>query len=338
LNEQLPVGRLAWWGRWWHWIVAGALYGMFARGAFGDLLGFVPGVVSKSFLIGTPFVVGALAVYGLRKRDAGLWAWIGVSCASATLMMFGCMVTLLEGSICLVMISPLILACACVGGVAMGVALKLSSRQTKLQAVVLLPFVMALGELHVPSPQHELEVRRSTVIDASAQTIWHELLNAKAIRAEELPFSLTHFIGVPRPIEGVNVRTPEGEIRFSRWDRGVHFRGMVTHREENKSITWRYLFDKDSFPPGSMDDHVAIGGRYFDVHDTTFNLVPLADGTTKLEVIAHYRVSTNVNFYAVPVARFFAHDFVDTLLGLYKMRSERGEEIGQAIAAGAVSS
>jgi len=29
------------------------------------------------------------------------------------------------------------------------------------------------------------------------------------------------------------------------------------------------VFDSHSFPADSMDEHVAIGGRYFDLHDTT---------------------------------------------------------------------
>jgi len=33
-------------------------------------------------------------------------------------------------------------------------------------------------------------------------------------------------------------------------------------------------------------------------------------------------VSTRINFYAVPVARVIAKDFVRTILGLYRNRSE----------------
>lgn len=43
---------------------------------------------------------------------------------------------------------------------------------------------------------------------------------------------------------------------------------------------------------------------------------------TELELIAHYRVSTGINFYALPVARILGRDFVNTILGLYKGRSE----------------
>ena len=129
-------------------------------------------------------------------------------------------------------------------------------------------------------------------------------------------------IGVPRPVEGVNRVTPEGEIRYSRWERGVRFEAEVSERRLHERIRWHYAFDAHSFPEGSMDEHVEIGGKFFGLEDTTFNLKPLPDGQTELEIIAHYRVTTSINFYAVPVAKVLGRDFVNTILGLYKGRSE----------------
>lgn len=177
-------------------------------------------------------------------------------------------------------------------------------------------------------PQQDVELRREVMVDASPATIWNEILAARTIRPEELPPSLTHMIGVPKPLEGINVRTRDGEVRFSRWERGVNFRARVTARKEYEYISWRYVFDEHSFPKGSMDDHVAIGGRYFDLHDTSFQLTPAPDGRTRLEIVAHYRVATSINAYAVPVAEILGRDFLDTILGLYRLRSEKAERVG----------
>jgi hypothetical protein len=173
-----------------------------------------------------------------------------------------------------------------------------------------------------------VELRRSVLVDAPPATIWKQILTARSIGPEELPPSLTHMIGVPKPLEGINVRTVDGEVRFSRWERGVNFRGFVTARKENESITWRYVFDDRSFPAGSMDEHVAIGGRYFDLRDTSFHLVPVADGRTRLEIVAHYRVSSSINAYAIPASVVLGRDFLDTILGLYKRRSESAARAG----------
>jgi hypothetical protein len=119
------------------------------------------------------------------------------------------------------------------------------------------------------------------------------------------------------------VAAPGGEVRYSKWERGVNFRAAVTNKVQNKSITWHYVFDDQSFPAGSMDDHVAIGGEYFALHDTTFNLHPLPGGQTRLDIVTHHRVSTGINFYAIPAATLLGNDFIATILTLYKNRSER---------------
>lgn len=285
--------------------------------------------MSLGFMVGTPLVVGALTVLGAvpERRTAPFlifapWAGIG-------LMLLGCAITLLEGSICLALMAPLFLALASLGGVLMGVALHfVPGSSSRMGAVAVLPLLMLAGEGRAPLPERHVELRREVLVDASAETIWNQILAARAIRPEELPVSLTHMIGVPKPLEGINVRTNDGEVRFSRWERGVNFRAYVTSRKEHESITWRYVFDEHSFPEGSMDDHVAIGGRHFDLRDTSFHLTPVADGRTRLEIVAHYRVSTSINAYAVPVAQILGNDFLDTVLGLYQRRSEKAEFAG----------
>lgn len=311
-------------GLWWWWVIGGALYGIAMRVLFGAMPDDAIGVMSTAFIFGAPFVMGALTVYGLRHAPLSVARMMIAPWATVGLMLVGCAVTLLEGSICLAILSPVFFALGTLGGLAMGLALRWLGRdRTELKAVVALPLLLMVFDNAMPLPDAHRVVRRSVEIDAVPAVVWHEILDARGIRADELPFSLTHAIGVPKPLEGVNVATADGEVRHSRWERGVHFRGEVVRRTPERSITWRYRFDEDSFPPGSMDDHVEIGGRYFGLDDTTFNLHPLPGGRTRLEIVAHYRVTSSINVYAVPVADLIGTDFVDTILGLYKGRSER---------------
>lgn len=70
-----------------------------------------------------------------------------------------------------------------------------------------------------------------------------------------------------------------------------------------------------------MDDHVRIGGHYFDLVDTSYSLRP--DGTyTRLIVTFRYRLSTRFNWYADPILRVLLVDAADAYLALYKRRSE----------------
>jgi len=232
---------------------------------------------------------------------------------------------MLEGAICIALLSPLFLILGSIGGIAMALALYVARRrqQSHLKAVAILPLLLLALDNVVPLSTQELSVRQAVIVNAGPATIWRQILTARDIRPDEFPTSLTYLIGVPHPVEGINRETPEGEVRFSRWERGVAFQGLVTQRKENESITWRYRFDAHSFPPGSMDEHVAIGGRYFDLRDTTFKLHPLPGGRTELELVAHYRVTTSIGFYAVPAATLLGNDFVHSILTLYKNRSEK---------------
>jgi len=314
---------------WWHWIVGGALYGMLFRVFFGALGNYFNGAMSMAFLVGTPFAVGALTIYGARNRNQTLLSLIFSPWATVALMLVGCAVTVLEGSICLALMTPLFLVCGSFGGLAMGLALRLSGpKNSQLKGVAVLPLLLILGEGQLPLGNRELELRQSVHVEAAPHTVWAQILAARSIQPQELPFSLTHFIGVPKPLEGLNVLTPDGEVRYSKWGQGVNFRAVVTERKKNESISWRYVFDAQSFPEGSMDEHVAIGGRYFDLYDTTFNLYGLPGGQTRLEIVAHYRVTSSINFYAVPAANLLGRDFVATILALYKGRSERAESSG----------
>jgi hypothetical protein len=313
------------------WLPAGALYGVCMRFLFGVLPNQLHGPMSLGFLVGTPVAVGALAVLASCDARSQWGEWLLRSVVAIALMLLGCAITLLEGAICLAMMAPLFFAAGMVGGVLAGVCLRLTRwRKSQLGAFAVLPLLLAIGEPDGALPQRQQELRQSIDIAAPPPVVWRQILQARNIRPEELPFSWTHCIGVPRPVEGVNVRVGAEEIRFSRWERGVRFEGRVRQRQENRFIRWEYAFDAHSFPPGTMDDHVAIGGRYFDLQDTAFALEPLAGGSTRLHIVAHYRVSSSVNFYAVPVARFLGRDFIASILGLYKGRSERAVDRARA--------
>jgi hypothetical protein len=307
------------------WVVFGAAYGLAMRVFFGDMPHFFGArVVSIAFMFGTPFAIGAIVVYGLRDSKPSLSRMIIAPWLSILLALIGSAISLLEGSVCIVLASPLFFAASSLGGLIMGLVLRWTNKgTTTLSSLLALPILLMFAEPAVPQQTQLLEDRVSIEVAASPHRIWTEIMNARNIRKEELPFNFTHFIGVPRPIEGVNVMTPEGEIRYSKWERGVHFTALVTKRIEDRSITWRYRFTPDSFPAGSLDDHVKIGGRYFNLYDTTFNLVPLSANLTRLEIISQYQVTTDVNFYGVPIARFTANDFMSAILHLYKSRSER---------------
>jgi hypothetical protein len=104
-----------------------------------------------------------------------------------------------------------------------------------------------------------------------------------------------------RNISGVNAASPAD------WQPG--------HR-----VLWLYRFSRDSFPAGALDEHVRIGGAYFDLLDTEYAMRKV-EGGTELSVTMRYRVSTPFNWYAGAVARFLVGNFEQTALRFYGHRA-----------------
>jgi uncharacterized protein YndB with AHSA1/START domain len=128
------------------------------------------------------------------------------------------------------------------------------------------------------------------------------------------------------PLTGVTTyqpgQSPTGYVRQASWQKKVHFEGLVTDWQPGQYLSWTYRFSPDSFPPQALDDHVMIGGHYFDLIDTSFKLTPEAGGT-RLTIAANYRVSTQFNFYAERVGQLLLGNMLDTATGFFKQRSER---------------
>ena len=103
--------------------------------------------------------------------------------------------------------------------------------------------------------------------------------------------------------------------------KGIHFDQVAADWEPNRRVRWLYQFSTDSFPAGALDDHVRIGGAYFDILDTEYTLHPV-DGGTELRSRMSYRVSTSFNWYATPIAKFLISNFEETALRFYARRAE----------------
>lgn len=132
---------------------------------------------------------------------------------------------------------------------------------------------------------------------------------------------IAYKIGVPYPIEARTIEARVGGKRQLLWQRGVSFEEEITDWQENRHIAWKYLFTPESFPKGSLDDHVVIGGQYFDIEDTSYTLTPERNGT-RLTVQVGTRVSTNFNWYADLCARYLIGDTAETILNFYKQRAQ----------------
>jgi hypothetical protein len=101
----------------------------------------------------------------------------------------------------------------------------------------------------------------------------------------------------------------------------VYFDEVITERHEPHTLAWQYRFYPDSFPPYALDEHVVVGGHYFDFKDTRYTLTPNGNGT-QLHVRMRYRVSTRFNWYAEPLAQWLIGDLARSNLDHYRQLSE----------------
>ncbi len=176
------------------------------------------------------------------------------------------MILLLEGSICALIVSPGFLVLAGIGGLTAGwLRTKEEIRSSTLSVVLLLPVVLSPIEAQLPvSPEIETRVD-SVVIDADAKTIWRNITNVEQIDKSELIFGITRMLGVPRPLEARMDGSSDARVRYTKWEKGVSFQERIVDWNENESMYWEFEFPPGSVPPGALDDHVAIGGAFFDL-------------------------------------------------------------------------
>jgi hypothetical protein len=80
------------------------------------------------------------------------------------------------------------------------------------------------------------------------------------------------------------------------------------------------VFAPDSFPPRALDDHVRIGGHYFDLRTTEYTLEPRGS-QTDLTIRMTLRLSTQFNWYAEPIAKALVGNFSEHALRLYARRA-----------------
>ncbi len=280
-------------------------------------------LVGAGFLIASPCIMGALIAYAQNYSKPASFSSVMISLLVFMLAIIVLSVLVLhEGVICLLIASPIMFAALCAGAALMHWCCRwLWKPQRGVYSLAVLPLLLIL----IPEqPGNYLgHTQHTQIIHAPASVVWQQINHVTDIQPDEFKPSVVYGIGVPYPVSGVTRQTPEGLIRDSVWQKGVRFEELIQQSVPNEYLRWTYRFEDGSFPKGALDDHVKVGGKYFDVLDTAFTLKPLDAQRTQLTLDVNYRVSTEVNFYAGPLADWMFKDFSAVILDFYKKRSEQ---------------
>jgi hypothetical protein len=305
-------------------IVAGALCGVLLRLAFSGPGGSSWSAMAGAFIFTAPILVGMVTVYLAERQQRRNWSYyVSAPFLATSLFVAGTLLILIEGWICALVIIPMFAVLGAIGGLVMGVVCRLTNwPRPTLYSFAALPILMASFGSTMPSPTGLGSIERTVIVNAPASVVWRKLNDIDNIQQREMAAAWALRIGVPMPMSGKTRETPEGLVRESRWGKLVHFDEMIQDWQPERYVRWTYRFSPDSFPRNALDDHVVIGGHYFDVLDTSFTLT--AEGNvTRLTTKVNYRISTQFNFYADWVAQLLLGNLSEVGLRLYKSRSEQ---------------
>ncbi|MGO4262376.1 hypothetical protein [Lysobacter sp. TAB13] len=311
-------------------VIGGAVIGLGLRLAFNGNPGTTFATMLWIFILLAPFAIGAVTVYlaeRIRPRSTAYHFFMPM--LSVCLCLLGSMMVMLEGAICVLLIAPVFAVMSAVGGIVMGVICRAAgwSKTPTVYSFVALPIVLALLGVGQDEPRRFEHVERKVLIQAPPTAVWKVLLDADHIRADEVDRAWMYRIGVPTPLAGLTHQTPTGLVREVRMGKGIHFRQMSADWRPQRYVHWQYQFEEDSVPAGALDDHVRIGGDYFDLLDTRYTLTPRGDAT-ELSIRMDYRVSTGFNWYTVPLADGLIGNFSEVILEFYRHRAEAPASAG----------
>jgi hypothetical protein len=321
-NQGLDGFRILPFRAWWP-IGLGALAGLLLRFVFSGTAGDPYVAMMASFILGAPVMVSVVTVYLAERAARRTWGYYFVAPFVANLLfVVGTLLVEVEGWICAIVIVPLFAVVGGFVGLAMGAICRFTHwpRRAIVSSVALLPLLGGALEQHVDTTNLERVQQREMLIAAAPEDIWRVLIDTRDIHPGEVERAWMYRIGVPTPRAGRGDFRDGEHLRHITMGKGVHFDQVATAWEENRRVTWRYRFAKDSFPPGALDDHVRIGGQYFDVTECTYSLTPMTGGT-RLTIRMSYRVSTHFNWYAAPVADWLVGDFAGVILDFYAKRA-----------------
>jgi hypothetical protein len=303
-------------------VLTGAVYGISARLMAGNpgSLRQLFGVMTLGFLIVVPVVIGYLTVRGIRSpsRLVCFFApWPACMVTVLAAMLLG-----MEGMICVVLALPAMLLLSSVGGF-IGGSGRVRRARGALPVLLVLPYVVAPLERGRDLPVRLATTRTTIDVAAPVRTLGPLVASVDSIRpAEERP-ALYTLIGFPHPVSAVIDRNGVGGVREARFTEGLRFTERVTDWVPGRRLSFTIRANTAEIPPSTLDEHVTIGGPYFDVLHGTYELQPLADGKVRIVLTSEHRLSTPFNGYAVLWTQAIMRSIQSNILEIIKARAER---------------
>ncbi len=309
-------------------VLLGLAYGLFTRFVFGlEIWRDFFEVMSLAFIFGMPLSLGFIAVwfgpYRSSRRGIEL---IVMPWLSSIACLFCALALVWEGIICVIIWLPLVLILSAIGGLLAGLCLKIfkspRDRNYCVVAVALLPFAVAPLEQFRAAASETKTVPTQIKIYAPADVVWNQIRSVPLISEREQHFSFAHLMGFPRPLEARLEGEGVGAVRYATFEHGVLFVETITEWQEPKRLSFSIRADTAHIPPTTFDEHVIIGGKYFDVLNGTYSIEDIGGGEVILHLSSEQRLSTRFNFYSHFWTEYLMADLQNYILKIIKRRCE----------------
>jgi hypothetical protein len=281
-------------------------------------------MMSKTFLFLLPSIVGALTVYlskieNVKKLTYRIFApWL-------TILIFFVftLVVAIEGWPCLVMILPIFLIAGSIGGFIGGYfKIKKHDNKVYVSILVLLPLLISPVENYFGAVTKPYKAYTYIDINAPVEKIWSNVTRVREISKEQDKGWLTNLLNFPRPVKAELNYEGVGAYREAIFTNGLVFHEKVTEYIDKKKMSFTIKAHPHEIPLTTMDEHLVVGGKYFDVLNGTYELEKLNEKTYRLHLYSNFKLTTTFNFYASWWANNIMKDIQNNILQIEKYRSE----------------
>lgn len=295
---------------------------IFGASIFDDFLS----VMTWTFFLLVPVAIGGLTIYfsSIEKVKSLLYRifapWLPIILVIGLTILIG-----LEGWACWIMISPLFFIFGSIGGLIAGYfKLKKSQKNERLNlsVLVLLPFIIGPIENSIPLNPEVFKTYTSIIINSNDKKIWDNVTSVKEIKAKEDSSTLTKWLGFPKPIKAELDKQEVGGYRKAIFEKGLIFNETVTEYKDLKLMRFKIKANTYEIPSTTLDEHILIGGEYFDMLNGTYELEKINDHQYKLILYSNFSMKTTFNSYAGIWGKWIMKDIQNNILKVIKERSE----------------
>jgi hypothetical protein len=273
----------------------------------------------------TPFLVGFTTAYIVNRRvPISVASTLTNVLAAGALGGLALLMVALEGFVCIVLVAPLGLAFAALGGLFGRAVAQVGHRiggsgGQPLMSVAILPALFAL-EGSMP-PAIIIQTSQQVDIAASPEQVWQVIT---ADEPNNLPPGLTGIAGLAYPVRARLLGSGVGATRL-----GIFSTGIAKERVTEWVPNQRLAFAVMSQPP-AMEEmspyrkvHAPHVSGYFVTGDTSFSLTSLSNGKTRLKIEAAHMLRIDPVLYWEPIARWAIRVNVQRVLEDAKLKAER---------------